>query len=132
MLRRLLARKDNFIGYLELAGVILSLCTFQEELSDQLWTAYVDNQGVLGAVLRGSAHAGDTNAIIGQLWLHIARLNVTMVLARVASACNIADEPTRGSLAWVESSGARWRAPILPQYLLEPWVTAYFASSELQ
>ena len=50
-LRRLIAQSDNQIGVLELVGVVLTLSTFGEWLSENVWTAWVDNQGALGALV---------------------------------------------------------------------------------
>ena len=78
VLRKLLPRRDNQINYLELAAVILAFTTFQGWLTQAAWTAWVDNQGILGAILKGGARASDVNAVIGQLWLNIAKLGIAL------------------------------------------------------
>ena len=131
VLRKLLPRRNDQITYLELAAVILAFTTFQGWLTQAAWTAWVDNQGVVGALLKGGARASDVNAVIGQLWLNIAKLGIALQIGRVASKANIADEPTRGCKDWIEKSGATFHEPLIPEWLLDPWCAPDMAPEKL-
>ena len=119
---RLLPRQDEQIGYQEFAGVVLALCTFGQQLAGQCWTAWIDNQGVLLALLKGGARSADLCAGIGQFWIDTAKLRIALQCGRVCSAANIADEPTRGEYKWVQKVQAVFVEPIVPEWLRDPWL----------
>ena len=126
VIRRLLPRRDEQIGFLELAGVALALTTFEHHLRDSAWTCWCDNQGVVGALLKGGTGAQDLNAIVGQFWILVAQSCIDLELGRVASAANIADEPTRGVRTWIDRVQAEFVAPVLPGWLCDPWLAPDF------
>ena len=95
--------------------------TFKAELTGVLWTAFVDNQGVLHGLLKGSAGADEANAMIGSLWLILARMETALFLQRVESKANIADGPTRHCLDFVSQLDATYRAPQLPSWAFDVW-----------
>ena len=120
--KRLLPRNDDQIGFQELAGAVIALTTFMPWLENQAWTSWVDNQGVLGALIKGGCRAYDTNAVIGQVWLVVAEKRIAMQLGRVASLSNIADEPTRDSDDWATRVQARFLKPVISDWLADPWL----------
>ena len=86
---------------------------------------------VVGALLKGDARASEVNAVIGQLWLDIAKLGIALQIGRVASKANIADEPTRGCKDWIEKSGATFHEPVIPEWLIDPWCAPDMAPGKL-
>ena len=52
---QLLDRGDHQIGFQELLGILLVWGTFQHLLRESLWLAFVDNDGVLHALIGGAA-----------------------------------------------------------------------------
>ena len=78
---RLVGRKDIQVTFLEFAALVVTLKTFQGMLSSQTSTTYVDNQAVLGAMVRGSCRAPDINQVIGQVWLLFDRSGILIHLA---------------------------------------------------
>ena len=79
---------------------------------DTLWTAWIDNQGVLHSLIRG----GGSNSLIVDFTLELERRRVALWAGRVESESNIADGPTRDDLSKVSSLGALWAEPRWP-----PW-----------
>ena len=126
IVRRLLSRSDDQIGYLELAAVVVALSTFEDDIKGQAWTAWIDNQGVVGSLIKGGSRALDLNPIIGQMWMWIARSGIALQTGRVASRSNIADEPTRGSDEWVKLVNAQFYKPVIPGWLTDPWLAPDF------
>ena len=89
--------------------------------SNILLTCYVDNNGVLGGLLRGSCAAADLNQAIGRIWLDIAKLQVGLYVVRVESRANIADGPTREYLDLLYELDAVFVEPKLPEWCKEMW-----------
>ena len=56
-----------------------------------LWLLWVDNQGVLHALLKGRAGADDLNNAVGQVWLDMAEAGIALHVLRVESLANVAD-----------------------------------------
>ena len=130
LVSRLIPRNDDQITFLELAGLILALDTFGAHLEGSAWDAYVDNQGVLGAIKKGGSKALDLNCVIGQFWIELAKRNIAMRILRVQSASNIADEPTRGSTAWADRVAATFVTPVIAPWLIDPWCAPQFPPEE--
>ena len=109
---RFLQRKDKQICGLELLGALLGkqlfisprtrrvitthcafigIITFLKDCKTvRLWT---DNDGGLGALVRGSAGAEDHNAIVHAVWLMAAANRIGLFVGRVSSRDNISDYP---------------------------------------
>ena len=117
----LLIRADDQIGMQELLAVPLGLETFHDMVVGSLLTVYIDNDGVLGGILRGSSVAADLNQAIGFLWLDVAKAGVGLHCERVESHANIADGPTREFLRLVEELGAVFVEPRLPDWCHKLW-----------
>ena len=116
-----LARNDDQIGMQELLAIPLAFETFSSLVEGTLSTIFIDNNGVLGGLIRGSCMAADLNQAIGNLWLDIARLQVGLHAVRVESKANIADGPTREFLSLLGELGASFVPPKLPRWCVELW-----------
>ena len=116
-----LPREDSYIGLLELLAPLLAWATFGAELRNKLWTAYIDNQGVLHNLLKGTAASEEANYLVGRLWLELAEAETHIFVQRVESKSNIADGPTRASTDYIKKLNAMWRAPVLPAWIEDIW-----------
>ena len=81
---------------------------FSADLSDCDWTAFVDNQAVIGTVTRGSAAntAEDITYLVGNFWTELAQRQVDINLIYVYSPSSPADGPTRGVWSLVHFADA--------------------------
>ena len=118
---QLLPRGDAQIGFQELLGVVLALGTFGSQLSGSLWVSFIDNDGVMHALLNGGGRSPEINSVIGRLWLHLAEADIDLHAARVESAANIADGPTRDYFDNLAAINARFVNPILPDWMHSIW-----------
>ena len=116
-----LERSDDQIGMQELLAIPLAFETFESLVKGTLCTIFVDNNGVLGNLIKGSSIAADLNQAIGSLWLDIARLQIGLHAVRVESKANIADGPTRGFLSLLGELGASFVPPKLPSWCRQLW-----------
>ena len=116
-----LARDDDQIGMQELLAIPLAFETFSSLVQGTLCTIFVDNNGVLGGLIRGSCMAADLNQAIGSVWLDIARLQIGLHAVRVESKANIADGPTREFLSLLGELGASFVPPKLPNWCQQLW-----------
>ena len=117
----LLCRQDDQISAQELLAVPLAYASFPDLLRGCLLLLFVNNQGVLGSMLRGSAGAPDLNAAVGQVWLDIASAGIGLHVARVESRANVADGPTRDDFSVLTRLGAVFREPCLPEWVHDLW-----------
>ena len=125
MLDSSIPHNDLYIGCTELLAVVMCFYTFRSMLVDSYWTCYIDNDGVLAALLKGSIsmRALDLNQIVGKLWLEIARAGTCFHGARVESKANLADIPTREeSMKLMSDLGAVWHNPVLPDWMSQFWL----------
>ena len=122
VLDQLLHRQDSQINFLEMLAVLLFVTTFQNIICGTAAFVFIDNNGVLGSLLKGSSSAPEANMLTGRIWLHAAEWSWAPIWARVESAANIADGPSRRDFTHVESIGAELVAPVLPQWLSPLWV----------
>ena len=76
-------------------AVFLALKFFPEELKGQSIISFVDNMGVIHAVVNGASRAIDLAAIVQALHSRIVHLQVTVWWDYVASKSNIADGGSR-------------------------------------
>ena len=118
---QLLHRADNYIGILELLAVVMALSTFEDMLRGNLWSAYVDNDGVMHSLLRGRGLGSDGILIVGNFWLAVSVRAIYFHAYRVESKANIADGPTRGDTQMVHRLNAQWRDPVLPGWVWTLW-----------
>ena len=123
-LESLLPRGDKYIGLLELLAPVLAIGTWPEEFVDRIWSAWIDNQGVLHSLVKGSSLSVEMNAIVGNLWLHLARVGTDLFVERVESAANLGDGPSRNCLDDLRLLGAEYTEPRWP-----PWSSCIWARS---
>ena len=102
-------------------ALLLALGTFSAILASSLWTAYLDNDGVMFTVRAGGGHCPEIQLALGQFWLVLAKLGVDLFAARVESGANVADGPTRQDLSSLEALEAEFVSPVLPAWIYEVW-----------
>ena len=117
----LLDRGDHQIQFQELLGILLVWGTFCHVLKGAAWLAFVDNNTVLHALLKGGGGGPESHMCVGRLWLELAKAGVSLHVGRVESAANIADGPTRDDLATLASLKAQWVPPLLPEWAADFW-----------
>ena len=61
-----------------------------------LWTHYIDNDGALAALIKGSSSVTSGDVIIGRTWRLISHWEVSPWFERVCSASNPLDGLSRG------------------------------------
>lgn len=121
IMEQLMPRDNQQIGFLEMLAILLLGATFPDILARSAVTVFVDNNGVLGSVIRGSSKASEINLAVGRWWLQAAKLDCAPYFARVTSAANISDGPSRMDFALMTELHATRRAPVLPEWLGEMW-----------
>ena len=96
---------------------------FAGVLSGCDWTAFVDNQSIIGVVTRGSAsHTGeDITYLVGNFWTEIAQRQVDLHMIYVHSPSNPADGPTRNDWSLVHSLGMRIYPADFPVWCHDLW-----------
>ena len=99
----------------------MAWATFHEELRQVLWSAFIDNQGVVHNLLKDTAVSEEANYYVGRLWLELADSETALFVQRVESKSNCADAPTRGSTDLLRRLGAIWREPVLPTWINDVW-----------
>ena len=114
-------RGDHQIGVQEMAGIILGLHVFRHELEGRLLVSFQDNDGVLGSVLKGSSRADEINVMVAHLWIDCADRGMGLCMARVESAANVADGPTRHRWDLLRRLGAAERAAEWPTWMQNLW-----------
>ena len=118
---QLIPRDDNQIGAQEFLGLLLALGSFTRFLQNCLWTAYLDNDGVMFTVRAGGGHCPEIQLALGKFWLCMAKLGVDLFAARVESKANVADGPTREDLTQLLELGAEFVTPVLPSWIYNIW-----------
>ena len=58
---------------------------------------------------------------IGKVWMAVASIDADLHVARVESAANIADGPTREDLSKLEQLSASFVEPCLPHWIHDVW-----------
>ena len=96
--------------------------TFAPLLLHQSATFWQDNNAILHALLKGGSKAPEVNAVIGRAWLTSAELDCAIRIGRVESRCNVADSVSRNDLGWVTVLQAEFVEPVVPDWLLNPWM----------
>ena len=117
-------RGDAYIGLLELCAVVLLLGTFSEQLRDAVATIFIDSDGVLCGLLKGSLGAPDANWAVGRVWMTLAKLGAQVELGRVESKANISDGPTRGRLRALPPGSAHVQ-PSWPPWMKRWWLAPF-------
>jgi len=89
VLEQLLPRRDKQIGVLETLALILGLKSFEDQLQGKRVTIYTDNDGVLGAAIRGSTAAPESNLMLAKVALDAVRLGQALSYFRVESRAKL-------------------------------------------
>ena len=79
---------------------------------------------VVSCMVNGSADAESQNMFIGRSWLEVCRLDNGLMVYRVETHANPADEPTREEdekCYVMKSLGAVLREPRLPEWAEQVW-----------
>ena len=116
---QLIDREDHQIGYQEFLGVLLGFESFG--LQNVLACVFIDNQGVLKSILKGSSRHPEMNMGIGKLWLEMACRQIACFAAHVESKANIADGPSRNDFTLLRNLNALHLPPKLPKWAAEVW-----------
>ena len=66
-----------------------------------MWIHFIDNNGALGSLVRGSASVHEQDIIIGETWSRIAALQVLSWFDRVDSGSNPVDGLSRKNFSGV-------------------------------
>ena len=116
---QLVARGDNQIGYQEFAAVAMG---FETLICDSdVVLSFIDNEGVLSAILNATSRAPEVNIGVGNFWLYLADRNIFNYSARVESKANISDEPSRFIFDNLRHLGPQIVAPRLPKWMYSVW-----------
>ena len=99
----------------------MALANFQTAVTDAAVIIYIDNDGVVGALLAGAGAAPDANMLNADFWLRAAQHNIAIQLWRVESKANVADAPSRGSFDELRDWDAVEVRPILPPVVHQLW-----------
>ena len=79
----LLDRQDRQTGCQAFLAVVLAYATF--DLHDAMLLSFVDNDGLRGALLKGSSRAPEVNLGVGHLGMVMALMSIAMQAGRVQS-----------------------------------------------
>ena len=71
---------------------------------------------VQAATRKGSCRADDHNALIHEIWTIALAFGMHLWLDRVPSDENIADLPSREEYSLLRDIGAKWKAPLIPDF----------------
>ena len=102
------------ITEIEAIGPLLILHNWPWLVRDALWIHFIDNNGALGALVKGSSSVHQQDLIMGETWSRIARLRVSAWFDRVDSSSNPVDGLSRKNFSGVW----QWRKIFFPQSLL--------------
>ena len=115
----LLDREDHQIGYQEFIAFAVAYHSFG--LSEVLLVEFIDNDGVLLSLLRGSSRLPEVNFGVGMTWQDMAARDISLLLGRVESCPNIVDGPSRDDLSHVLALQAKFVELVYPAWVLRTW-----------
>ena len=112
-------RKTQIATWELLAAICALQWLLDQNLGELDVVLFVDNKTALGTLVRGSSRQVDWNALIGDLWLRVARTSTLLSSFYVPSHLNVADAPTRpkekgAALQAMQEVGftrVQWRSP---------------------
>ena len=105
MSKLLLPRNDDQICIQELAAAVLCLTTLESQCEGQWITHSIDNNIALGNVISGASQAGHVNALVGNLWLYLGRMQIAWHGSRVVTVANSGDDPSTDDDALAQKLG---------------------------
>ena len=88
----------SIIFGLELSAVTLSIFKFREIFKGKSILIFVDNNAVLGAIVKGQTPVSIAHCFLSAMWLIASESSFSIWFERVASIDNIADVPTRNGV----------------------------------
>ena len=86
------------IQEIEGIGPLLVLTTWPNLLRDALWIHFIDNNGALACLIKGSSSCMGTDTIVGMTWHTVSKLNVLPWFDRVDTKSNPVDGLSRKKL----------------------------------
>jgi hypothetical protein len=95
--------REQLIAQAELLPILLARTTWHSVMAGRLNVTFVDNDGARFSMIRGFSSVLDNARIIGQVWMADAVHSMFSWYARVPSAANLADAPSRLDFAYLES-----------------------------
>ena len=102
------------ITAIEAIGPLLILHNWPWLVRDALWIHFIDNNGALGALVKGFSSVNEQDIIIGETWARIVSLRTIVWFDRVDSASN----PVDGLSSKYFSGVWQWRQISFPASLL--------------
>ena len=87
--------KTQLIGQAELLPVLLAKTTWPSEFKNRFNITFIDNNSARFGLIRGYSPVRESAAIINETWLMDSELATGSWYARVPTASNIADKPSR-------------------------------------
>jgi hypothetical protein len=94
--------KEQLIGQAELLPVLLAKTTWADVFCDRPCIVFIDNDSARFSLIRGYSPVLDSSRIINEVWLFDSRFAVASWYARVPTASNIGDDPSRLVFAVLE------------------------------
>ena len=122
VLEQLLRRGDEQINFLELFTVVLLVETFVGLLSGNAVFCFIDKNGVLRSLIKGSCKALEASMSVGRVWLHPAQHDWVPFWVRVESEANVADGRSRHDFTEELELGTKWVNPVFPGWVSHLWV----------
>ena len=90
------SREWRDIFELEAIAPYLVLTHWGEKMRGALWTHYIDNDGALSSLVRGSSSVASGDIIVGRTWRLVSDLQIGPWFERVCSGSNPLDGLSRG------------------------------------
>ena len=91
----LVPRKTQIYMF-EILAMLAALIIFKSAVSGHAVVGWIDNQGALGAISKGSSRSPDAHAAVSYLWASLLVDVVAVKFFWVPSKLNISDAPSRG------------------------------------
>ena len=85
--------------------MVLALETWRSRVMDRDVLVFIDNDAARAALVNGASTNAQSAQLVHAAWLAAARAGCSPWFARVATAANPADGPSRGSFAWCHEHG---------------------------
>ena len=88
--------KKQVVGQAELVPCLVAKKIWKRRLRGRLVMHYVDNEAAKYALIKGTSPTRDSAWLVNEFWKSEAHLGSYSWFERVPSACNCADDPSRG------------------------------------
>ena len=109
--------RGTAIMEIEAVGPLLAMSTWSDLFRDSLWLHFIDNEASKYSLIKGSARASESNAIMHATWNECRLRRLYPWWDRVATKDNPVDQASRGDLS--DLYGQHWVVdePVLPEIL---------------